>query len=161
MLRCADLAAGSCSSASALDTVQRMCLGKQECTITASSSVFGTHCPQQHLVVRATGCSPAHNKKWIFDFGQNMAGVATLVVPSTATVAGTPIVLKYGEVLRTDGSVDMAFCGGGGGASCHCSGINCANQTDQYWPHPGVDEQSFTPEFTYHGYVRTGGVCEG
>ena len=86
-----------------------------------------------------------------------MAGVATLVLPSVAVVAGTPIVLKYGEVLSADGLVDMAFCGGSGD-SCICSGINCANQTDQYWPHPGVAKQSFTPEFTYHGYVRSEGA---
>ena len=134
-----------------------MCEGKHTCTIPASSSLFGgTHCPHARLVVRATGCTPARHRTWVFDFGQNMAGVCTLALPPAATVTGAPITLIYGEVLnQADGSVDMAFCSGGGGANCHCTGINCANQTDQYWPKTGVSvPQSFTPEFTYHGCVR-------
>ena len=80
--------------------------------------------------------------------------------------------IRYSEVLKADGSVDMAWCNGEGEA-CHCSGINCANQTDTFHPAPAADQAqqqgdgtetagektvTYTPSFTYHGfrYVLSG-----
>ena len=71
--------------------------------------------------------------KWVFDMGDNLAGFATLQLPRSAFVANQPVSLKYAEVLEADGSVQMAWCNGQGPA-CHCSGINCANQTDTFIP---------------------------
>ena len=72
--------------------------------------------------------------------------------------------LKYAEVLKGDGSVDMAWCAEG--AACKCSGINCANQTDTFFPAPPNDDAdtdvTYTPSFTYHGfrYVQIEGLSE-
>ena len=91
---------------------------------------------------------PGH---WVFDMGHNMAGYAELSLPRGAFVDGSPIVLKYGEVLKDDGTVDMAWCK----TPCNCSSINCANQTDTYIPflaQEGSERFKFIPSFTYHGY---------
>mmetsp|Transcript_19634 Transcript_19634/g.52347 ORF Transcript_19634/g.52347 Transcript_19634/m.52347 type:complete len:977 (-) Transcript_19634:139-3069(-) len=87
---------------------------------------------------------------YVFDFGQNMAGFATLRAQSLAR--GTHITLKYAEVLLPSGRVNMAFCSGEG-SDCVCGDhqANCANQTDMYIARGG-EEEVFTPHFTYHGY---------
>ena len=87
---------------------------------------------------------------WVFDFGDNMAGFAKLSLPKNAFVEGSRIFLKYGEVLKDDGTVNMAFCV----PPCNCSSINCANQTDTYIPprKNASDRFTYTPTFTYHGF---------
>jgi hypothetical protein len=85
-----------------------------------------------------------------------MAGFAILKLPRSALVPNQSVTLKYAEVLKADGSVDMAWCNGEG-PDCHCSGINCANQTDTFLPAPaatsdGGDVVTYTPSFSYHGY---------
>jgi alpha-L-rhamnosidase len=50
-------------------------------------------------------------KAWVFDFGQNVAGFAKFVGTGAA---GSSIVLKYGEVLNKDGTVDLAWGAGSG-----------------------------------------------
>ena len=105
---------------------------------------------------------PAQGHRWVFDMGDNMAGFATLTLPRSALVANQAVSLKYAEVLKSDGSVDMAWCAEG--AACQCSGINCANQTDTFFPAPPThaDDTSvtYTPTFTYHGfrYVQVEGT---
>ena len=93
--------------------------------------------------------------KWVFDMGDNMAGFAELKLPRAALQPNVSLVLKYAEVLRADGSANMAWCSGEGEA-CDCSGINCANQTDTFIPGPPAHAQdtwvSYTPSFTYHGF---------
>ena len=98
----------------------------------------------------------APDDAWVFDMGDNMAGFATLKLPRSALVPNQPVVLKYAEVLKADGSADMAWCGGEG-AACTCSGINCANQTDTFIPAPAdhdgsEDTVTYQPSFTYHGF---------
>ena len=62
--------------------------------------------------------------KWIFDMSNNMAGFAKVSLPRIAFIQNVPIVLKYGEVLNTDGSVNMDFCTKDGksaaGKDCDC-----------------------------------------
>ena len=107
-------------------------------------------------------------RKWVYDMGDNMAGFASLSLPRSALVANQMVSLKYAEVLKGDGSVNMAWCGGEG-AACTCSGINCANQTDTFYPAPptrtvkgGDDMLVYTPSFTYHGfrYVQIEGLAD-
>ena len=70
---------------------------------------------------------------------------------SVAGPAGSTVVLKYAEVLRSDGSVSMEWCGGEGD-KCVCSGINCANQTDSFTLRGTSGGEEYTPSFTYHGF---------
>jgi alpha-L-rhamnosidase len=98
--------------------------------------------------------------------GDNMAGFATLSLPRSALVPNQSVSLKYAEVLKSDGSVDMAWCAEG--AACKCSGINCANQTDTFIPGPPSANENddtsveYTPTFTYHGfrYVQVEGLAK-
>ena len=71
-------------------------------------------------------------------------GFATLNVSGLAP--GTEVTLRYGEVLNTDGSVDMAWCG----EPCNVGpgGGNSANQTDKYIAKGGSEPEVFTPHFT-------------
>ncbi len=108
---------------------------------------------------------------WVFDMGDNLAGFAALSLPRAAFVADQPVTLKYAEVMRGDGSgrVLMAWCGGGEGPACRCGGINCANQTDTFYPAPpandgagaAADRVTYVPTFTYHGfrYVQLEGLA--
>lgn len=101
---------------------------------------------------------------WVFDMGENMAGFATLKLLRSALVVNQSVSLKYAEVLKADGSVDMAWCAEG--AACKCSGINCANQTDTFYPARPTDDGdtwvTYTPTFTYHGfrYVQVEGLAD-
>jgi len=97
----------------------------------------------------------------VFDFGQNMAGMGSLRLPAATVVAADGLLLKYGEKLNADGSVNQPWCAGSG-PDCHCDGINCANQTDYYIPDRSMTvAQGFTPSFTYHGfrYVQVEGLA--
>ena len=75
-------------------------------------------------------------------------------------------VFRYGEVLNADGTVNMAFCA----PPCACTSINCANQTDTFYPAAASSSQAgeddtvtYTPSFTYHGYryVQVEGFAPG
>ena len=109
--------------------------------------------------------APPQGHKWVFDMGDNQAGFATLRLPRSALSPNRSISLKYAEVLKSDGSVNMAWCAEA--PACHCSGINCANQTDTFFPAPRSssnddDFVTYTPSFTYHGYryVQVEGLAE-
>ena len=177
-------AEASCASATAMSVVSAACVGKSMCTIKADDATFGmskTPCAAgtvKRLAVQLSGCSggvvppgpaPQKSPTWIFDFGDNMAGFTRLTLPRSAFVENTAVVLRYAEVLNGDGSADMAWCSGAG-ADCHCSGINCANQTDSFIPTssaplaPSDDATvTYTPSFTYHGfrYVQVDGLASG
>lgn len=89
------------------------------------------------------------------DFGQNLAGVGRLSIPSGDVVAATGLTLKYGETLNADGTVSQPWCKSGS--------LNCANQTDYFIPDRARAQQGFTPSFTYHGfrYVQVEGLRSG
>ena len=89
--------------------------------------------------------------KYVFDFGQEFAGVVRLTLPA-ATPAGVAITLKHAEVLAheplapQDGSVYMG-------------NLFWANPVDVYISKGGstaASREVYTPSFTYHGfrYVR-------
>jgi len=94
----------------------------------------------------------------IFDFGQNFSGWVRLQVKGPA---GTQVKLRYGELLNSDGSLNVmtTVCGqikepgkGGPGAPA------LAQQSDTYILKGGGNEV-YTPRFTYHGfrYVEVSG----
>jgi alpha-L-rhamnosidase len=79
----------------------------------------------------------------LYDLGQNMVGVVELTLKARA---GKTVQLRYGEMLKPDGSL-------------YTANLRTAKATDRFTAaHDG--EQSYTPTFTYHGfrYVEVTGV---
>ncbi|SHM94987.1 family 78 glycoside hydrolase catalytic domain [Chitinophaga sp. CF418] len=83
------------------------------------------------------------NGRYLFDMGQNFAGVATLRVKGKA---GTKVTMYYGEVLR-DGELDMKH------NTEHMRSMpgELRFQTDVYYL-KGTVKETFTPRFVYHGF---------
>jgi alpha-L-rhamnosidase len=76
------------------------------------------------------------NGVYIFNLGQNFAGVARLQVKGPA---GTKIQLRYGEMLYPDGRLMT-------------ENLRKARATDQYILRGDPDGETFTPQFTFHGF---------
>jgi alpha-L-rhamnosidase len=91
--------------------------------------------------IRLTQDLPARSvKEWkpgvfIFDLGQNFAGVVRLKVTAPA---GTAIGLRYGEMLHPDGRLMT-------------ENLRKARAADTYICRGG-GEETWTPRFTYHGF---------
>ena len=86
---------------------------------------------------------------WLYDFGRNFSGWVRIRVRADASMAGRKIVMKTGEILYEDGTVNQRVTGEG-----------------YAWTYilDGNAEQEFAPDFTYTGfrYVEmTGAVPEG
>lgn len=99
--------------------------------------------------VRATQEVPARTVTepkpgiYVFDLGQNFAGWARLKVQEPA---GTPVVLRFAEMLNDDGTI-------------YTANLRGARATDTYVTRGGGLE-IWEPRFTYHGfrYVEVTGV---
>ena len=118
--------------------------------------------------------NPENRSVYIFNFFQNIAGMATLRLSPGDAKAGDQFVLKYAELTvergmkgysNGSGAAAMAFCHWNnindtappivGTTPCPGAGPfqgNSANQTDVYIARGDPDGESFTPTFTYHGY---------
>ena len=72
---------------------------------------------------------------YVFDFGQNMAGVARLRVQGAA---GTEIQLRFAEVLNPDGTI-------------YTENLRTAKATDRYVL-SGKGTEEYQPLFTFHGF---------
>jgi len=83
---------------------------------------------------------------FIFDLGQNIAGVPRLTVEAPA---GTEIQLRFGEMLHSDGRLMT-------------ENLRRARAVDTYIC-AGTGLETWTPRFTYHGfqYVEVSGLPEG
>lgn len=88
----------------------------------------------------------AEKKRWIFDLGQNMVGVARLKVKGAA---GKTIRLRFAEMLDRDGSMYLA-------------NLRDAKATDHYTLSGDANGETFEPKFTFHGfrYVEVTGLAE-
>ncbi len=86
---------------------------------------------------------------WIYDFGENIAGVCELRLPPAP--AGSRVVLRFAETLRPDGSLDYRSCGG---FATHTL------QEDVYIMRGDPAGETWRPRFTYHGfrYAELSGV---
>ncbi|MGH9599821.1 MAG: family 78 glycoside hydrolase catalytic domain, partial [Terracidiphilus sp.] len=85
--------------------------------------------------VAAKSLTEAKPGVYVYDFGQNLAGVEHLRVEGAA---GTNVTLRFGEILKPDGTV-------------YTANLRTAKATDHFILNgKGVEE--FTPQFTYHGY---------
>jgi alpha-L-rhamnosidase len=76
------------------------------------------------------------NGVYIFNLGQNFAGVARLKVKGPA---GTSIQLRYGEQLHPDGSLMT-------------ENLRKARATDHYILRGDKNGETWTPRFTFHGF---------
>ena len=86
---------------------------------------------------------------WIYDFGENAAGIAELHLPPS--VPGSRVILRFAETVHTDGPLD------------HRSGGAFATRTlqqDTYIARGDPAGEVWRPRFTYHGfrYVELSGV---
>jgi alpha-L-rhamnosidase len=82
---------------------------------------------------------------FVFDLGQNFAGYAEL---NARGPAGTKVVMKYGERLGQDGTVDRA------GIQQHVARVDAGQQfqTDTYILDGSSRTTQHVPRFTYHGF---------
>lgn len=95
--------------------------------------------------VEAVSVSRAKDGLFIYDFGQNLAGVARIAVQGKV---GTDVMLRFGEVLNPDGSL-------------YVENLRNAKATDHFiLSGHGVEE--YQPLFTFHGfrYMELSGVSE-
>ncbi len=76
------------------------------------------------------------NGVYIFNFGQNFAGVVRLKVKGPA---GTTVQLRYGEMLHADGSLMS-------------ENLRKARATDSYVLRGNASGENYEPRFTYHGF---------
>lgn len=84
------------------------------------------------------------NNTWLFDMGQNFAGMATLSINGKP---GDSVILRYGEMLTKDGQLDLIH-----NADQMAPFPNPLTfQTDVYVLKGGAPE-TYTARFTYHGY---------
>ena len=72
---------------------------------------------------------------YVYDFGQNLAGVAHLKVQGPA---GTNVRLRFAEILNPDGTI-------------YTENLRTAKATDHFILN-GKGPEDFTPQFTYHGF---------
>ncbi len=72
---------------------------------------------------------------YVFDLGQNFAGWVRMKVRGEA---GTPVQLRYGELLNADGTV-------------YTGNLRTAKATDTYIL-KGEGDEEWEPHFTYHGF---------
>lgn len=73
---------------------------------------------------------------YIFDFGQNISGVIRLKVKGKA---GDKVTIRYAEVLHNDGRLST-------------ENLRCARAVDTYTLKGDPAGETWTPEFTYHGF---------
>jgi alpha-L-rhamnosidase len=72
---------------------------------------------------------------WVYDFGQNFAGVERLRVEGPA---GTDVQLRFAEIVNADGTI-------------YTDNLRTAKATDHFIL-SGKGMEEFTPQFTFHGY---------
>ena len=85
--------------------------------------------------LKAISVHEAPDGAWVFDLGQNMAGVVRLKVTGPA---GTTVRIRQGEVLDPGGTL-------------HTKNLGFAKATD-YYTLAGGGEEVYQPSFTYHGF---------
>jgi alpha-L-rhamnosidase len=72
---------------------------------------------------------------WVYDFGQNLAGIERLWV---AGPRGTDVRVRFAEILNSDGTL-------------YTENLRTAKATDHFIL-AGGGTQEFTPQFTFHGF---------
>ncbi|MEY2430228.1 MAG: alpha-L-rhamnosidase [Verrucomicrobiota bacterium] len=86
--------------------------------------------------IRPIAITSPTNDVYIFNLGQNFAGVARLKVKGPA---GTKIRIRYGEMLHPDGRLMI-------------ENLRKARATDFYFLRGDPSGETYTPRFTFHGF---------
>ncbi|WP_114748186.1 alpha-L-rhamnosidase [Pleomorphovibrio marinus] len=86
--------------------------------------------------LRPVSVTDRGNGRYIFDMGQNFAGVVSLKVKGEA---GDKVVLRFGEMLHDDGSLMV-------------ENLRMARAIDTYILRGDQEQEEWTPKFTYHGF---------
>ena len=91
---------------------------------------------------------------YLYDFGQNLTGVAEITLRAAA---GTAVRLRYGEMLN-DGSKGSD----GPAGTLYTANLRSAKATDVYTCKGDPDGETYSPRFTYHGfrYLEISGLDE-
>jgi alpha-L-rhamnosidase len=99
---------------------------------------------QRTMEIKALAVTSRPNGKYIVNLGQNFSGVVRLKVKGHR---GDSIVIRYGEVLFPDGSLMT-------------ENLRKARATDTYILDGNPEGETWTPQFTYHGfqYVEISGL---
>ena len=93
--------------------------------------------PVRHVQeIKSIAITSPTNDVYIFNLGQNFAGVARLKVKGPA---GTKIRLRYGEMLHPDGRLMT-------------ENLRKARATDFYILRGDSDGETYIPRFTFHGF---------
>ncbi len=87
-------------------------------------------------VLHAVAVSEPAPGRFVFDFGQNIAGWARL---RAVGQAGDRVTLRFAELLNADGTVDQ-------------SNLRRADATDCFILRGNPSGETFEPRFTYHGF---------
>ena len=97
-----------------------------------------------HQVLNAKTITNPSPGVYIYDFGQNLAGVARLRAKGSA---GTDVRLRFAEVLNPDGTL-------------YVENLRTAKATDHFVLAGSGASEEFEPRFTFHGfrYVQVSGL---
>lgn len=97
-----------------------------------------------HQVLDAKTISNPSPGVYVYDFGQNLAGVARVRAKGAA---GTDVKLRFAEVLNPDGSL-------------YVENLRTAKATDHFVLSGSGASEEFEPKFTFHGfrYVELSGL---
>lgn len=87
-------------------------------------------------ILKPRGVAEPRPGVFVFDFGQNFAGLCRLRVKGPA---GSKVRLRFSEILGEDGEVDQA-------------NLRAAKATDTYILRGDPEGEVFQPSFTYHGF---------
>lgn len=119
---------------------------QQACVVEAPSPVLSAQLMQPIAPVKRI--APVAVKSWgdtlyMFDFGENMAGVCELSVKGEE---GTRIAMTHGEIQLEDGTMELC------NIDCYFNYIPGYNfQQDVYYM-KGGEKEVWSPSFNYHGF---------
>ncbi len=82
---------------------------------------------------------------YVYDFGQNIAGVARI---TAAAPAGTTVKLRHAEILNLENMANATGIPG----TIYTGNLPRADATDTYVFRGDADGETFEPFFTYHGF---------
>lgn len=105
-------------------------------------------------VIRPTRMTESRPGEFVFDMGQNFAGVARLRVKGPK---GTRITLRYGEDVYSDGSLNVMTTVAGQQKTVWNANREAPGQPQTAWQEDsytlkGEGEETWMPRFTFHGF---------
>ncbi|MBP5311299.1 MAG: family 78 glycoside hydrolase catalytic domain [Clostridia bacterium] len=95
-------------------------------------------------VITAQSYSKVDSKTYIYDFGQNLAGVPSIKVKGRA---GTEVVLRHAEMLNDGNSGSDGPKG-----TLYTANLRSAKATDKYILKGDPSGETYVPSFTFHGF---------